>query len=222
MLLHERLRKWGSDAFAAYNARSYYGEDDGRVNSMGRVFKKMADEIEHNYIDLPRDQEGIPWMIGDSVEYPAESNGDTRGIVTGYRFSGKWYLLIESPSGRHVQEFASDCERPGKVLDADGVEIKVSDEVYSLLNDGEEPFGTCYVVTAIDTSRELPVSCGHWGQREWIFKGTSLTHREPDSMSKAMERFESILDDGDGLNYEAEDNLREVYHRLTALIERGA
>lgn len=45
---------------------------------------------------------------------------------------------------------------------------------------------------------------------------------EPDSLEKAMERFQSILEDHDGLEPETEDELRKVHSRLTALMERGA
>lgn len=48
-----------------------------------------------------------------------------------------------------------------------------------------------------------------------------VTHREPDSLEKAMERFQGILEDHDGLDPETEDELWKVYSRLTALMERG-
>ena len=45
---------------------------------------------------------------------------------------------------------------------------------------------------------------------------------EPDSLEKAMERFQSILEDHDGLEPETEGELWDVHRRLTALMERGA
>ncbi len=49
-----------------------------------------------------------------------------------------------------------------------------------------------------------------------------VERHEPDSLEKAMERFQGILEDHDGLEPETEGELWDVHRRLTALMERGA
>ena len=49
----------------------------------------------------------------------------------------------------------------------------------------------------------------------------TVTHREPGSLEKAMERFQGIIEDHDGLEPDTEGKLWDVHRRLTALMERG-
>lgn len=133
-LLHERLREWGSAAFAVNNARSYYGEDDGRVNSMGRVFKKMADEIERYYIPRPRFEDGEPVQFGDEAQVRDDlgevckmvfTAGGCEEVMIGFEYdsSASHYMVVDG-------EFV---KRPApKVLDADGAPTKNGDRVYPI------------------------------------------------------------------------------------------
>ena len=99
------------------------------------------------------------------------------------------------------------------------------DEAGEPVREGSE---TCYgTVSYIDV--EVSDTCwGNWGVHlddgdriEGTFSQRVERH-EPDSLEKAMERFQGILEDHDGLEPETEGELWDVHRRLTALMERGA
>lgn len=119
-LLHERLRDHTNKLVGIDEV--FEAED---CNNFFVMINKFADEIERYYIPLPCDPDGEPWKIGDEFE-----TLDVHPRCEGYLlFEGEWYLRSQ-----HSQEFkASRCKRPSpKVLDADGVEIKVGDTVWNL------------------------------------------------------------------------------------------
>lgn len=79
----------------------------------------------------------------------------------------------------------------GTTIAADGKPILVGDLVYSLLEDGEEPFGTAYAVGCNNNGSFLPIVTTNG----FSFDGESLTHERPDRTceyvwNEAEERYE--------------------------------
>lgn len=119
-LLHERLRECAERCV-----------DEIDVNGVWiypltpTEFVALADEIERCYHPKPVDVDGRPWELGDEC---ITAEGEDATIV-GYRPGRRVFIDLHD-----VREFArcyaSDLKRPLKVLDADGVEIKVGDAVY--------------------------------------------------------------------------------------------
>ena len=166
------------------------------------------------FVPRPRFEDGEPVQFDDEVK---GCNGPVKAMLIYFDGSGRVYgrsdNQCEEPlSGAIIEE---GIKRPApKVLDADGVEIKEGDTVYL------KPRPTPYVVIEFKDGQVVATSPA--GERNQFPHSYYLTHREPDSLEKAMEHFKSILEDKDGLDYEAEEKLWDVHKRLTALIERGA
>ncbi len=266
-LLHELLRDWA-------NARPFSFNEAWRtlgVAGNDNMLAAFADEIERQYVPVPRFPDGEPVREGSETRYGTVERIDVEVSDTCW---GSW--VVHFDDGECIEgTFSQRVERPApKVLDADGVEIKVGDTLY------HGALGTEYNVVELD-----PEDTGHallklkssnvtgWyalaafiherpvfdADGERICKGDTvldtkgykgtvrdikpdipqvivergpndhayltpdvLTHREPDSLEKAMDRFQSILEDHDGLEPETEDELWDVHRRLTALMERGA
>ncbi len=193
------------------------------------LMSKLGDEIEKYYIPRPRFEDGEPVQFGDEVELHYKGGGCDKGVMQSFHPNRGTVWMLSFVGWDHERLVRYDSEsdvlkRPAsKVLDADGVEIKVGDTVWST---GGGRHGTVESVPGLTkfdkvSARNCTVLwdgniCADWCQ------GEKLTHREPDSLAKAMERFQSILEDKDGLDYEVEEKLWDVHKRLTALIERGA
>lgn len=147
-LLHELLRDWA-------NARPFSFNEAWRtlgVAGNDNMLAAFADEIERQYVPVPRFPGGEPVGQGSEVE------GGTVSFINvevSDRGRGNWIIYMDD-GNRVVGTFSQRVERP-----------------------------------------------------------------EPDSLEKAMERFQSILEDHDGLATETEYKLWEVHGRLTALMERG-
>lgn len=212
-LLHERLSGWVDRR--PVDILNKLGEEfDCAGTGWKGVISVIADEIERYYIPRPRFEDGEPVQFDDEVK---GCNGPVKAMLIYFDGSGRVYgrsdNQCEEPlSGAIIEE---GIKRPApKVLDADGVEIKEGDTVYL------KPRPTPYVVIEFKDGQVVATSPA--GERNQFPHSYYLTHREPDSLEKAMERFKSILEDKDGLDYEAEEKLWDVHKRLTALIERSA
>ena len=96
----------------------------------------MRQIVEKYCLRLPVDKDGVPWKIGDMCSF-GDFYGEDRLVKKIYGLHyinfGEWVLQPEND----LFWFRVDgCSRPAApVRDADGVEIKVGDVVYSLLND---------------------------------------------------------------------------------------
>lgn len=208
-MLHERLREWSENIFPAEMARTHYGEDDGRVNSMGRVFGKMADEIVRCYHPKPVDCSGEPWELDDDC---ITDDGE-EAVVVGYRF-GNGVLIYQKGIAEFVCCEASDLKRQApKVLDAYGEVICKGDTVWDV-NSGEK----LTVQEFANIECGLVQCCDEDGDCE-DYDAHNLTHREPDSLEKLRDDMEKYI--GKGL-FDPEKQYSIALNRLTALIERGA
>lgn len=179
----------------------------------------LADRIENEYILRPRyeDDEIIQFdsVVNDKLR------GDMKVDRISFTRSGFYFGASHNAKGeRIVEKIRYDYGEPIKrsdspVLDVDGVEIKVGDKVWCRNNGAH-----CEVVNISDNG-VLDIKWLDSSGMTTRLAAHCFTHQEPDSFTKAMERFQSILEDKDGLDHETEDKLWKIHKRLTALIERG-
>lgn len=206
-LLHERLREIGQGNYC-----HSVELDSGRVMLNPSEAANLANEIEKYYIPRPRFEDGEPVQFGDEF-INCHGHNNTVSSIT-YTRGNKDYVSLNAWTKQVLDE---PVKRPEpKVLDADGEEIKVGDTVYTTGTDGyndEE-----YVVDRIiETDHEIRV----FGMGRGWMPPYLLTHREPDSLKKAVD------DLGELLNFPMCDDIKldkveEVYNRLTAIMERDA
>lgn len=143
--------------------------------------KRVLSEKERRILDMwPRYEDGEPVMIGDE----ATNNKNQRFTVKRIEFRhGKWMLndsvteghYLNGKSGERVKRTAP------KVLDADGVEIKVGDTVrhHSGFAHG--------VVTSIDAGSLMGTVRYVNGGVEFRDAAKDLTHTRPDSWEQLEE-----------------------------------
>lgn len=137
--------------------------------------KRVLTEREREILDMwPKFEDGEPVMIGDE----ATNNKNQRFTVKRIEFwHGKWMLndsvteghYLNGKSGERVKRTAP------KVLDADGVEIKMGDTVW-------HHSGFAHgVVTSIDAGSLMGTVCYVNGGVEFRDAAKDLTHTLPDS-----------------------------------------
>ena len=215
-LLHERLREWADSTegdkypstkmlYATIESdHAPLGADDER-----KAFHLLADEIEKYYIPRPRFEDGEPVQFGDSF---------IQKCVNEEVELDKIGISLFTKDGLNMVWFPDEVvPRPEpKVLDADGVEIKVGDTVWlttsgkKLRVDGFTPWK--YVRCSnpeIDGDHEAGLN----------FAPESLTHREPDSLEKLRDDIQSHVTSG----WHISTSQAAIYaNRLTAIMERDA
>ena len=159
--------------------------------------------------------EGKPWKIGDPV---TPLNATSESHVTGYIYDGEEWFLQYRWGGRdnECNERGKNCKRPQpKVYDADGVEIKVEDTVWSIKN------GARFAVLNVTDGRlELAYFVDGIGyiSTSWL-NPDEVTHKEPDSLEKLQQFAVDSAAYAEGCE---QDKFLEIADRLSALIERGA
>lgn len=200
-LLHEQLRD-GDGRFISFEVGSYgfrYHRDIAEV---------FADEIEKYYIPRPRFEDGEPVQFGDKVYYDENRDAIIECIEVfddgSYSMNCDQIACIEGNAGEPVKRPAP------KVLDADGVEIKVGDTVYTLTSDIK--FEVLLIDTNFDGETIIQTDAGR-------YKPNQLTHKEPDN----LERIISEMQNETWNRLEVTSNKVEGWiNRLSALIKRGA
>lgn len=186
-------------------------------NCVEYVMKVLANGIEKYYDPKPRDTEGNPVYRGMEV---------AGGIVETWRVfgDGSWGILdserIVIQSGA-CNEFIRLPEP--KVLDADGVEIKVGDTVYNLHDKSCRKATVVYIEPIPnDENHDFCVKCVYSPKEEGydISKfPENLTHREPDSIQR-LQQF--AVDHAAYADGSERDAFMEIADRLTALMGRDA
>lgn len=110
-LLHEILREISSK-----NAIVGLSIGDGIIPLRPSDAHCLADEIERYYIPRHRDNEGNPWLIGDTA---IDVEGE-EFIVQGYGYSLSYPYLVNVDSGTVYD--AEWCKRPQPELEPDSLE----------------------------------------------------------------------------------------------------
>lgn len=141
--------------------------------------KRVLTERERRILDmLPRFEDGEPVMIGDEVD---GLGGEIIEVYIAEDAADIW-----NNYGNHMNlSLGERVNRPApKVLDADGVEIKVGDTVY-------EPNGQSGIVTAVHPSTRS-VDLRQDGCDAYAMDTKRLTHTRPDSWDLLEMEAESI------------------------------
>lgn len=233
-LIHERLREslgklddcCNISSEIINHLRSDLGlteDQKSYANDLRNIINYIADQVEKYYIPHPRFEDGEPVQFGDDVDW--ENCGD-------YHPQSPWRITAIREDGIPiatavdkvvaVAKISDDgfIKRPEhKVLDADGVETKAGDTVYT-------KSGIKYTVEKIG-----PQQCDgmeDWDGTPWIMfdngswmHAHDVTHREPDSLEKLRNDMNYRIIEG---NYPgtAHEYLCQCANRLTAIMERDA
>lgn len=165
-----------------------FGIDCGDVTCRGCMTKMMtaiADRIDAERalpegVEWPRFEDGEPVKVGDEVEY----KGETMRVYLATIDADGWALWCsrEGIDGRLSGSYGERVKRPApKVLDADGVPIKVGDTVWATYN------GCKHIVMAVCSDGslhpEMVTDDGCMVEYEeglWDF-AKKVTHEQPDS-----------------------------------------
>lgn len=212
-LLHERLQQYSADDLS-------FGLLDGtRVSALyAREAKAIANEIEHYYIPRPRFEDGKPVQFGDDIEIHNQSGLLDKGIIRSFHPNKGpvWMLsLVGCDHERLVRYDPDTCVIKRPVFDANGERICKGDTVWDLdsgkrLHVEEFANRECGLVQC---SNEEDGDCEDHDARR-------LTHREPDSLEKLLERMEEYAQKNEG--YIDGSKVGDFSKELRALIERGA
>ncbi len=216
-LPHEKLREAAKTEADERNyypcvvaAKDFGAMDDTRYTTEVKLLNAIANEIEKYYDPKPRDPEGNP------VHEDMEVEG---GVVKHWSVSedGSWTIFDDDYEGIQCGDKNEPIRLPEpKILDADGVEIKVGDTVWlttsgkKLRVDGFTPWK--YVRCSnpeIDGDHEAGLN----------FAPESLTHREPDSLEKLRDDIDMYVRNGWNIS---QPKAEEFASRLTAIMERDA
>ena len=166
-LLHERLREHADLGCLSLSGLGY------DVALWPKEARAIADEIERYYIPRPRFDDGEPVQFSDSVV--TKTDGSTEP-VTRISFTRKGFYFNSSKGNVKRYEYGEPVKRPSpKVLDADGVEIKVGDTVWDTRNGGR------FEVASVSPERlELLYRVNGIGgiSTSWI-NASEVTHKEP-------------------------------------------
>lgn len=151
-------------------------------------------EKERRILDMwPRFEDGELVMPGDKVHYASAHNDETEIEVESITAMDGYFVLCDDECRSNQYEQGQRVKRPApKVLDADGVEIKMGDTVWIMpecTETPDEPYG----VKGINKYGEVLLDF-HF-ERSTGMKGEYLTHTPPDSWGRLEEDVESIRQD---------------------------
>lgn len=215
-LLHERLRDY-VDYWYEGKTLSINGETHGLL--LSKEASDLAAEIERFYIPRPRFEDGEPVLKGCEVE---------GGVVHTICVSDTGFELIDA-DGNYLADLTSGemVKRPSKVLDADGVPIEADDIVYRIgdprrLKVADPHYAKfdnyCIVeCVVLDDGRHL----GDYPDADAVtYAASKLTHKEPNSLEKLLERMEDYAQKNEG--YIDGSKVGDFSKELRAIMERGA
>lgn len=209
-LPHEKLREAAKTEADERNyypcvvaAKDFGAMDDTRYTTEVKLLNAIADEIEKYYIPRPRFEDGEPVQFGDSFIQKCvnvEVELDKIGIS------------LFTKDGLNMVWFPDEVvPRPEpKVLDADGVEIKVGDTVFE--NNSPIPLKVVTVYGDGDIS-----AVGDGGICSKL-DSSNYSHREPDSLQKILDDLTAYRENQVANN----DTLIKIEFRLAAIMERDA
>lgn len=143
--------------------------------------KQVPSERERQILDMwPRFEEGEPVMVGDRFIDHRVNERTVRSVIV--NDDGVELRTFDGTFDWH--ETGERVKRPApKVLDADGVEIKVGDSMY-VANNGDGPYIVCDIEESIDRIELF----WHRNRNEVLFiPANRLTHTRPDSWERLEE-----------------------------------
>lgn len=204
-LLHERMRE--AEGYSCDDVLRQFGVDCKTAGACRSCIKNLlsrfADEIEEQYIPRPRYEDGEPVQFGDEIE---SMDGVCDSI---HHFSDNTNITTDEGGIWSTSYDGTPKRKLPKILDADGVEIKVGDTVWHINGTGAP-----WTVEDVQENGIGLMDSDDIGDFRPPFR---LTHKEPDSLEKLRD---------DISDYRPKDvfisDLESWVRRLTALIERGA
>lgn len=230
-MLHEQLVDWvdQSEKEGRFPTTVAVSEtrDKGLIASAAMADKEernffmyLAEQINEQYIPRPRFEDGefVQWN-DESIDWIETKFGRPHSIDWTFNaVDNKGAPLAYARNSNEVRAVADVTEdgfvkrKHPKALDADGVEIKVGDTVWST-----DP-STLYSCTVTEIlNRSLIMIEWEDGQTDRC-SAEAVTHKEPDSLEKLREDVDCML-----RNLECDtDTADEIERRFFALIERGA
>lgn len=221
-LPHERLReaaKTEADIGNYYPcvvaAKDLGAMDDTRYDTEVKLLNVIADEIEKYYDPKLRFEDGE--LVNEGDKYIDQFGYE----CTISRFENRVTIWDENGEYERVDVHELLKRPEPKVLDADGVEIKVGDTVWPI-NDPEmkmvvDNFQRIY-------GQDMTANCEFEGEY-YNFDVDKLTHREPDSLQKVQQLASDWAHEDNLSNSSAadfRDVMEEISDRLTAIMERDA
>ena len=143
----------------------------------GKLRKRAPSERDREILDMwPKFEDGELVMPGDKVHYSSAYNDETEIEVESITAMDGYFVLCDDECRSNQYEQGQRVKRPApKVLDADGVEIKVGDKVW-LLNGIDDEL----VVEEIDDESGWVGTRSANGGCLSVYN-THLTHTRPDS-----------------------------------------
>lgn len=201
---------------SAHYVMQAYAESKGMPFEDGGC---ITDWINRWFVPRPLYDDGSPVQFGDEVELHYRGGGCDKGLMQSFHpNSGPvWILSFVGCNHERLCRYDSEndvLKRPvRKMLDADGVEIKVGDTVWHI----ESPERKMTVDSFQDAiSIGKFVRCTFNGYID-NFNPRSLTHREPDSLEKLRDDLMAAHESWNG-----DPNKLVVYaDRLAAIMERS-
>lgn len=168
-----------ADTLSAYemntNARWYSAVEDGAESDCRAEYEMIS----RYWLPRPRFEDGTPVQFGDECAF--ERGVDVVNSITLYG-NGRWHVLGRGVYGATSMDGPLKRPEPPKVLDADGVEIKVGDEVWGI---GREQHA--YKVLEPESGDEcahgrFTVKCVDLTYCELVVYAdpSSLTHKRPE------------------------------------------
>lgn len=216
-LLHERLREVDEECSSVLETLGMCCTDFLFCdNCLKKVSTVIADEIERQYIPVPRFPDGEPVREGSETFYGTvsvvivEMSDDTWG---------NWVIRLND--GNCIEgTFSKRVERPAPdVLGADGLPVVEGETVWDT-ESGKE-----LSVCAIANADAGMIQCSDDDYVCEDYDAYHLTHTPPDSLEK-LRQFASEWAHTDNVSNSSagdyRDAMQEVSDRITALMERGA
>ena len=200
-LLHEKLREWASNRPFRFNEA---WEDLG-VAGNDNMLAAFADEIERQYVPVPRFPDGEPVRKGCNVD---------GGIVGGWMVweDGAFDLYDEEGDTIQEGEPGGFAKRPEpKAIDASGTVTRRGDTVWLFDKVAGGPVCEPMKVTEVLCDGTLVFEGGG------AMPARLVTHREPDSLEKLRDDMREAMESSPDAMFM---DSRWV-DRLTALMERG-
>lgn len=231
-LPHERLREFAESCgckgcnHLASMAGSGCDEFDTCTDCINAVTAALADEIEKYYIPRPRFKDGEPVQFGDVFRTEL---GNVECVAIEYNEYNAWVKdgTDDDWNSCISADKLEKLSRISKVLDADGVEIKVGETLYRAdhaYNAGKEVhvYGIGHIEDAPHSEIQVFTTPKCTLRSGWEIP-SNLTHREPDSLEKLRDEIQKDADELEHTPYQGTRNkLNDYADRLTAIMERDA
>lgn len=163
------LDKLRSEGFAKELYRNFnilYGD-----NLLLRIADEIEREVDKYYLPRPLFEDGEPVHTGDETDH------GTAWVIAVFG-DGDWHVHTIDGTILKSEDYDSVLKRPSpKVLDADGVEIKVGDTVWDVRS-GER----------FDVINVISKNCVHTVQgHAFVHPDETLTHKMPDTQERIDE-----------------------------------